>query len=356
MNGWLRRVANWLSPPRRLRFTREGKYFIGLSFGVGFAAINTGNNLFYLLLGMMLSLIIASGVLSEFSLRSLHCVRDPPAQLYAQRLFLMGVALGNNKSQLASFSIEVEDMLGDRMLEKKCFFLKLPAGRTQKTAYRHSFTRRGRYHFSGFRVSTKFPFGLFRKSRFVECESHVLVFPEVQPVPQHVPTLSSFGGEGLTGPRARRGDFFGMREFRDGDDPRDVHWRTSARLGRQMVREFEEEAAERISIFLDNGLPGGVDCRDSAARDGLERVVSLAASLAVDCLERGYAVRLTTRGQSVPFITRPADAEILLTMLALLDPVDESVPFAAPPERALAPIFVVRRGARAPVHGRLVEA
>ena len=45
-------------PPRRLKFTREGKFFVGITLGVGFAAINTGNNLLYLLLGMLLALII----------------------------------------------------------------------------------------------------------------------------------------------------------------------------------------------------------------------------------------------------------------------------------------------------------
>ena len=65
----------WIRPPRRLSFTREGKYFVGITLGVGFAAINTGNNLLYLLLGMMLSLIIASGIMSEMSLRDAHGAR-----------------------------------------------------------------------------------------------------------------------------------------------------------------------------------------------------------------------------------------------------------------------------------------
>ncbi len=57
--------------PRRLKFTREGKFFVGITLGVGFAAINTGNNLLYLLLGMLLALIVVSGVMSEISLRHL---------------------------------------------------------------------------------------------------------------------------------------------------------------------------------------------------------------------------------------------------------------------------------------------
>ena len=83
LNG-ARRVA-WalMRPPRRLRFTREGKVFIGITFGVGFAAVNTGNNLLYLVLGLLLSLVILSGVLSEIALRGLEFRRRLPRRAYA---------------------------------------------------------------------------------------------------------------------------------------------------------------------------------------------------------------------------------------------------------------------------------
>ena len=65
------RLLRFLTPPRKLKVTREGKYYLGITLGVGFAAINTGNNLLYLLLGMLLSLMLVSVVLSELSLRRL---------------------------------------------------------------------------------------------------------------------------------------------------------------------------------------------------------------------------------------------------------------------------------------------
>ena len=72
--AWRRRMR----PPRRLKFTREGKFFVGITLGVGFAAINTANNLLYLLLGMLLALIVVSGIMSELSLRDLTVVRRLP--------------------------------------------------------------------------------------------------------------------------------------------------------------------------------------------------------------------------------------------------------------------------------------
>jgi uncharacterized protein (DUF58 family) len=349
------RLRRWLRPPRRLQFTREGKYFVGITVGVGFAAINTGNNLLYLLLGMMFSLIIASGVLSEMSLRGLEVTRLPPGRLHARRPVLMGIGLKNQKRRLPSFSIEVEDLVDDVPLDKKCYFLKLPAGRLQHTSYRHSFPRRGRYAFTGFRLSTKFPFALFRKSRIVELESEVIVFPQLVPMGHPPPPRAHAMGEESRNRPGRRGEFGGLHEYRHGDDPRDIHWRSSARMGRPMVREYEDESARRVSIFLDNSLPGGEGCADEAARDGLERAVSVAASLAADYLERGYAVRVIARGESLPWLQGPAQLPRLLRALALLPATPEETAFAARPDGVADPIVVVRRGARAGF-GRVIEA
>src|SRR3954451_5659740 len=116
---WWRR----LRPPRRLSFTREGRIIVILSVGVGFAAINTGNNLLYLLLGWLLSFIIASGILSELTLRALSVERRPPPRIFAGEPFLMEVHIKNAKPNRASYSIEVEDLQGKTPLDKRCYFL-----------------------------------------------------------------------------------------------------------------------------------------------------------------------------------------------------------------------------------------
>ncbi len=351
------RLERLFRPPRRLTFTREGKYFVGITFGVGFAAINTGNNLLYLLLGMMLSLIIASGILSEMSLRGLEVQRRPPHRIHAGRPFLMGISLKNGKRRLPSFSVEVEDLVDDRPLDKKCYFLKVPSGRRQQTSYRHTVARRGRTTFTGFRLATKFPFALFRKSRTVADPIEVIVLPHVFPIAQPPPPVTGLSGDRSQGRRSRRGDFHGLHEFRDGDDPRDVHWRSTARKGRPMVREHEDEAARRVTLFLDNALPGGAECEQAPLLEAFERAVSLAASLGTWYLERGYAVRLVTRGASLPWAHGAAQAGRVLRALALVAAVVESTPFFASPEPGVESIVVARRGAaRAPGLGRLVEA
>jgi len=328
--GW-RRWLGALRPPRRLRFTREGKFFVGMTFAVGFAAINTGNNLLYIILGMMLSLILVSGILSELTLRGVHVGRKVPPQIFAGRPFLMGIALQNTKERLPSFSLEVEDLLGDRPLDKKCYFLKVPAGKTQATSYRFTFPRRGVYGFHGFTLATKYPFALFRKSRDIAAPAEVIVFPRLSEV-GHLSADQIAAGAGLRSPERARGDeFHGLREFRPGDDPRDIHWKMTAKIGRTMVREWEGEAVKRVVIALDNRLPGGdAEAAGPELLDEMETGVELAGSLARHFLERGYAVGISARDGGVPPSSGPPQLWRILRFLAVLR-------LLAPDDRAARP-------------------
>jgi uncharacterized protein (DUF58 family) len=306
--------------PRQLKFTREGKYYVALSLGIGFAAINTGNNLLFLVLGMMLSFIVASGILSELSLRALEVRRQVPDRIFAGRPFLMGIGLRNGKRSFASFSVEVEDLIEGRSLEKKCYFLKVPAGRTQQTSYRHRFDRRGLYRLSGCRISTKFPFALFRKSRIHDSPTEVLVFPSIHAV-LPPPGRAVQPGEAVQGRLDRRGEFHALREYASGDDPRSIHWRKSATAGRLMVRQNEDQLARRIAVILDNAQRA--DQIDPAELERQELAVSHAASLAAHYIQRGYSVRLLTRTDTVPAGAGEAHLTRILRTLALLEFTDE---------------------------------
>jgi uncharacterized protein (DUF58 family) len=329
--------------PRQLRFTREGKYFVALTLGIGFAAINTGNNLLFLVLGMMLSLIVASGVLSEISLRRLEVSRLVPDRIFAGKPFLMGINLRNLKRRFASFSVEVEDLLEGRSLEKKCYFLKVPAGRAQHTSYRNSFGRRGVYRLSGCRLSTRFPFALFSKSRLLPSPLEVLVFPSIHAV---LPPagLAVDPGEAVHGRLDRRGEFHALREYLPGDDPRGIHWRKTATAGRLMVRQHEDQQAQRIAIILDNSQPSGEI--DDAELERQELAVSHAASLAAHYIQRGYSVRLLTRTVSVPAGSGESHLSRLLRALALIEFTTEKRPLPLHPA-ALESIYVSTRGATA---------
>lgn len=313
----------WIRPRRRFPPTREGWYFLIATLLVGLAAINAGLNLLFLVWGMMLFLILSSGVLSELCLRKLDVRRATPATVHANTPYLMGIALANTKRRLPSFSVEVEDLVESRPIEKRCYFLKLPAGRTQETAYRHVAPRRGHLRLSGFRLSTRFPFGLIHKSRDVPAPAELLVYPALVPVPAELLRgFASHHGRGEHKWRSRRGEFFGLREFRQGDDPRDIHWRTSARRGAPFLRETEDDEGQEVCLVLDNGAADLGGAEDAAFEDS----VSLTASLACELIARGYRVGLATRGQEITPEGGQAQATRVLRFLALIERSSAEVP------------------------------
>jgi uncharacterized protein (DUF58 family) len=334
---------------------------------VGLGALNAGLNLLFLVWGMMLFLILASGVLSEVCLTRLEVRRALPLAVHAETPYLMGIALTNEKRRLPSFSVEVEDLVDGRPIEKRCYFLKLPSGRTQETAYRHVATRRGRHRLSGFRLSTRFPFGLIHKSKDVDAPAELLVYPALVPVPEALlKGFASRHGRGQHKWRSRRGEFFGLREFRQGDDPRDIHWRTSARRGAPFVRETEDDEGQEVCLVLDNaveGTPEGRQARTATSRgrsatgshatDGgsvaFESMVSLAASLALELLRRGYRVGLAARGEQIAPEGGAAQATRLLRYLALVAPAPVSAP---PPESGRTGAVIRLRPGQPPELGR----
>jgi uncharacterized protein (DUF58 family) len=220
-------------------------------------------------------------------------------------------------------------------------------------------------------VGTKFPFGLFRKSRDIDVAKDVVVYPQVHPITVPSPRAHHAGHD--TARRlGRRGEFFGLREYRDGDDRRDIHWRSTARTGRPLVREYEDESQKRATILLDNALPP--DARPGAAgkhgraaaqaepRDAgdgadtpMERAISAAASMATAYLNRGYAVELVARGCRVPFGTGPAQVTRILEALALLEIVSDAVPFSGAADPRLESILFYPEAAGA-VRGRPGDA
>lgn len=303
-------------PPRKLKFTREGKFFVGITMGVGFAAVNTGNNLLYLLLGMLLALIIVSGLMSELSLRDLTVVRRLPLRAQVGRPHLVEIEVFNHKGRVPSYAIEVEDLRAGQPADKRCFFLKISPKSAQVAAYRRTPPKRGRDKHVGFRIATRFPFGLFEKSREVPAEGELIIYPAVDPIQLPLQANGNhIGGETSIG-RGHGDDYLGLKLLRHGDDPRDVHWRKSAAVGQLVMRERAREARPDIVLSLD------VVRRDDAKDDwhaAFERKIRDLASRAVAHIKRGDSVTIKTSASEMARGDRTTGADRLLRFLALVE-------------------------------------
>lgn len=350
---WRRRRSGSRAPRRTLRFTREGRYLIGITLGVGFAAINTGNNLLYLFLGMLLSMIIVSGVLSEQTLRQLEVIRELPPQVFARRPFLTGIVLGNRKRRLPSFSVQVEDVIQGRPLSKKCYFLKVPAQARQSTSYRTEFERRGLYRYHGLKVETRFPFAFFVKSRRYDAPAELVVYPAIQPV-GHLPLEArALLGE-IARPRRGAGrDFHSLRDYRVGDDARDIHWKRSARADRLMLREYETEGGRRVHLVLNDRLPPDLDPGAESQQLDCDQCVELTASLALHFAERGFSVTVHAGEESRALAADGRGFDGLMRWLALLQfrRASEALPAPGNAGRGAHRVLVTHRRGRALLAG-----
>lgn len=316
---WSRLVARLTprNPSRRLRITREGKFFIAISLGIGFAAINTGNNLLYLLLGMLLALIIVSGILSELCLRDLSVTRKLPHRAQVGRSHLVEIEVFNHKGKFPSYAIEVEDQRSDQPADKRCFFLKISPQSTQVAAYRRTPQKRGRDQYVGFRVATRFPFGLFEKSREVAEKGELIIYPAIDNVT--VDGSGARSGEtsrsGLT--RGHGDETLGLRPMRDGDDPRSIHWKKSATVGALVVREKAMSTQPEVTLALDDFRVEGAP---STWEDQFESNIREVASLSVAHLRRGNSVEVRTASGGAARARGSVSADAILRFLALLEP------------------------------------
>lgn len=309
---------------RGLRFTREGRVFVFVTIGVGAAAVNTGNNLLYLVLGLMLSLILVSGVLSDLVLLEIEGLRVLPSRAFAGGPALVEIALANGKTRLPSFSLEVEDQAEGLPTDRRCYFLKVEAAGEQRATYRRELPRRGVVRFTGLRLSTRYPFGLFDKWRLIPLASELLVFPQID-TSARAPTLAS-GGEGSPD-RAVRGPGIepaGLRDYRLGDEARSLHGRRSAALGKLVVREREREASRTLTIALDDAI----DVADTLAFARFERAISRVAGIVVDAHAHGATVEVVCRRSSSPRVAPGGSLDPLFAFLARLPAIP---PSEAPP-------------------------
>ncbi len=301
---------------RRLIFRSEGRWYVGITFAIGLAAMNTGTNLLYLILGMLLSLILVSGVLSEWSFRALVLERQHAATCRAGEPLGVILQVRNRKRVIPAIAVRFEEHAELVVAPEPCA-VALHVGPRAKVRLRYkvTFGRRGAQQLERIDLASGFPFGLFDKVISLSIPSPVLVYPRIHPL------AASFGeqlgleqGSSFEGARSRgRGlDFRGVREYRSGDELKHIHWRSSARVGSLRTRVFEGSPIPRVAVVIDT-------C-GSAPGEIFEALVEAAASVVAELDARELEVALLSEGFSA---VNTRDLDEIQRHLALLEPSDQ---------------------------------
>jgi uncharacterized protein (DUF58 family) len=334
--------------------TRAGIVYVLATLLIAIAALNTGNNLLYIVVSAMLAAILVSGLASAWVLRRLELDVRLPEHVFAGRPVLGRILLRNPRRRMPSLSIRVVSSrkesvqsqkvwrwepttfsfpfnrppegqwlrLPDRRLRRiklsapppgifqgMAYFPFLPPVSEQSVDLQLRFERRGRYHEDSFGLATRFPFAFLTKTRHVALSREIVVYPPVEQTDELFQILPLIRGEWASFVRGRGLDLYRIREYMPEDSARHVDWKATAKSGSLKVREFVREDERKLAIVFDNPHAGALPEPD------YEHAVSLAASLAWHFAEENAEVSFLIPGRA-----RSRDVHEFLKSLALIEP------------------------------------
>jgi uncharacterized protein (DUF58 family) len=255
-------------PRRHTRITYEGISFMSVLAFIILGSIIRQINLLVLLSGLMIAPFFFNWRISMKMLERLVAVRQLPAWVHAGGPFRVRWKLVNQRRQIPSWGIRVNDQLGRSGSEPNeteavsCLASPILPGSSGEAVYQCFLPERGIYEFGPADVSSAFPVGLVR-SKIRQTEPQTLaVAPPLGRLTRDWSRFMRAREQGETSQQRRRnthdGEFFAIRPWASGDNPRQVHWRSSARHGELMVRQYEQRTESRVGLVLDlfdAGLP-----------------------------------------------------------------------------------------------------
>jgi len=283
----------------QFRIMRGGWALFLLAALFSLGAINAGLNLTYLLASLLIAVFMVALVMPALSLRGLRCKRslaDPP---HAGEPFTVGLWLINGRRTTARLVAIREPLAaqssGGGQPARLLAFAIPPGGRIRLQCTLPPF-RRGVHPLPGLVLSSRFPFGVAEYAVQSAAEGELVVYPVrgrlgAEVVASLRPTGTRLGSPSRYGLRTE--EFRTLREYVPGDNPRAVHWRTSARLGRLCVREFERERSAPVVVLLDSRLPRSLPSGSHArAAECVETAISFAGEVCRLAVMRGSGATL----------------------------------------------------------------
>ena len=299
----------------RYELTREGVAYILAVLVIGVAALNTANNLLFIIVAAMLAAVLVSGVSSTIVLFGLDLKVTLPENVFAGKPCIGSITVRND-GRVPSFSVSVvpekpsqrrkwkwqRTELGippfrppakqwfrlpdlqlrplpparrvDPILSSPVYFPHVRSHRSESARVELKFPRRGRYAQSGLGLATRFPFSFLTKTRVIPFVRELIVLPSVEETEEFLTILPTLRGEFEMFIAGRGYDLYRLREFAAGDAARHIDWKATARAQTVMVREFTREDERKLMIVFDNPAPGEVKSEE------YESAIKLAASLA----------------------------------------------------------------------------
>ncbi len=365
-------------PRHRYHFGAPTLVYMFISLLLALGAFNSQNNLLFWALGFSFASMLVSGLLSGRMLMGLRAVRLNSPAGHAGEVVAPAYRVLNANRFVPGFALTVQDLTlmesasrkaarkperggigrDDRpyaVVERPGFVQHVSSRGHSDSVARVRLLRRGVVKLRTLRVETSFPFGLIRKAIDFDVRGELVVWPRLVELDPNTLSGGMQAGSSPRTPSRRRGEgdeFFALREYAEGDSPRNIAWRVSAQrmsIGSPeqaslFVRQTVAPSPSRLWIVLDR-------CGDETLD---ERAISMAATLATIAHDRGMMFGLSEPASNV--LVTPASGrghmERLFDALARLTPL-QSTAVADSPEHRLPPKAATADGTMCVVvHGR----
>ena len=266
----------------RVKVRRSGSVFIGVTVFLGVAAANTGNNLLYILVSALLSIMLVSGMVSLINLRGIRLTLIPPPRVFAGSPATFRVIL-RKRGPFPSFLIRVSSGTDS------CLFTIVDS-RPREGRIEITFARRGRVGSVTLTVMSDFPLGMFVRSYEAEVGLNLVVFPRPLPSPlRFEETKESADREGRSVSAYTKG-YDEVRDIREysGEPMKLIHWKVTAKVGDLMIKETVSETKRPVILSLES------------VEGDLETRISRITYLAMKLIAEGYPVGLRIGDREIP--------------------------------------------------------
>lgn len=262
-----------------IKFTKEGLLFVVLTLSIGAAAVNTGNNVLYLIFSLMLALIVVSGIISRRVLMGLTPSIEFPHHLFSGSPGICYISVKNKKKKLPSVGIRLA-VTNDAFPRLSRFFFYIPSNGQVSDFVGILFPRRGIFRIHELELQTRFPFNFFLKVRRYFLEDSVKIYPQIFRLPDEWIARIAEGAMVESPYRGESQQLLHLRDYTFYDSSKRIHWKASAKSEKLYVKEFQREQGRELHVYFDCYPETGEE------EERMEKAISLLASFAYYVTEK----------------------------------------------------------------------
>ncbi len=253
----------------------------------------------YVMAAMLGGIVMIGFLLSRGALKRIALERDLSTDaLYESDAITVDLRLKRVRG-LSAYQVELTEtcplVMPDER-EKRIYAPVIPSDQALTYTYPITVDRRGEYEFPPVVLKTNFPFGLFRRRASIHAITHALVYPEVKPLARFPLFERQLAADLASQRTGHGGEVIGVRPFRSGDSPRHVHWRSTARTGQLMSKEFADETQPTLTLLVDTSFSGSTELKANP----FEWAIKCAVSIADYARRRGYPFRVIHGDERLP--------------------------------------------------------